>query len=244
MRGLVDGRVVPALPRILEAAQAHRPTVDSAGVRLDDYSDAVRNLLELVRSDFFGQWPAERVEELTRRMAAAVETQNGREVGKVFKEVLGVDLFKAEPWLNGEVEAFVTANVSLIQSLSSSYFDRIEQTVLTAARTGLSWHEVAGDLRSAYGASRARAELIARDQIGKFNGQLSMLRQSGAGVTRYTWRTARDERVRASHRRMEGRVCLWSERPLVGSRHVHPGEDFQCRCYAEPVLEDLLDGDD
>jgi uncharacterized protein with gpF-like domain len=82
---------------------------------------------------------------------------------------------------------------------------------------------------------------------------LTQLRQTELGVSKYIWRTSRDERVRESHRAMEGRTAVWDD-PAVylddeGDRHprsgiggveLHPGEDFQCRCFAEPVLEDLL----
>lgn len=46
----------------------------------------------------------------------------------------------------------------------------------------------------------------------------------------YTWRTARDERVRSSHAANEGRIFAWNDPPTVG----HPGSQHNCRCWAEP----------
>ena len=47
----------------------------------------------------------------------------------------------------------------------------------------------------------------------------------------YTWRTVGDGKVRGTHRLREGRRFLWDDPPEGG----HPGEDFGCRCWAEPL---------
>lgn len=46
----------------------------------------------------------------------------------------------------------------------------------------------------------------------------------------YTWRTAKDERVRASHPANDGQVFAWNDPPSIG----HPGHERNCRCWAEP----------
>jgi uncharacterized protein with gpF-like domain len=59
-----------------------------------------------------------------------------------------------------------------------------------------------------------------------------------------------DERVRAAHRPMEGKVCKWDDetvyrnqdetawhaRSSIGGVELHPGEDYNCRCVAIAVL--------
>lgn len=47
----------------------------------------------------------------------------------------------------------------------------------------------------------------------------------------YIWRTQRDGDVRPSHAANEGRIFSWNNPPPTG----HPGEDYGCRCYAEPI---------
>lgn len=56
------------------------------------------------------------------------------------------------------------------------------------------------------------------------------LRQQEAGYTHYIWRTSGDGRVRSSHAANEGRIFAWGNPPSTG----HPGEDYGCRCRAEP----------
>lgn len=54
-------------------------------------------------------------------------------------------------------------------------------------------------------------------------------------TTHYIWRTSGDAKVRASHAANNGRIFAWDNRPITG----HPGEDFGCRCKAEPYYSDV-----
>ena len=83
--------------------------------------------------------------------------------------------------------------------------------------------------------SDSRAKLIARDQVAKLNGELTKERQTDLGVTGYIWRTVGDERVRDEHADNDGQFFTWDSPPSTGA----PGEDIQCRCWAEPVLPEL-----
>lgn len=49
-------------------------------------------------------------------------------------------------------------------------------------------------------------------------------------TTHYIWRTRGDNKVRASHAANNGKVFAWDSVPPTG----HPGEDYGCRCTAEP----------
>lgn len=104
--------------------------------------------------------------------------------------------------------------------------------------------------------TQSRARLIARDQINKLNGQLTRLRQMEAGVNKYIWRTVRDERVRSpAHANMEGKYCRWDDptvysddkgktwksRSTISGVKKHPGQDIQCRCFGEPVFEEIIE---
>ena len=64
------------------------------------------------------------------------------------------------------------------------------------------------------------------------------MRQKEAGVTEYIWQTAGDERVRPNHRSKDGKKFKWSNPPADTG---HPGQDYQCRCVAEPVLDDFFE---
>ncbi len=95
--------------------------------------------------------------------------------------------------------------------------------------------------------SKTRATLIATDQIQKLNSNLEQIRQQNNGISRYIWRTRRNARVREDHSRLEGCVFKWDQPPVTvrsgkrsGERN-HAGEDINCKCWAEPVVDDILE---
>lgn len=51
-------------------------------------------------------------------------------------------------------------------------------------------------------------------------------------TTHYIWRTRGDNKVRAAHAANNGRIFAWDNPPSTG----HPGEDYNCRCTAEPYF--------
>ncbi|MBY0406768.1 MAG: hypothetical protein K2Q01_03690 [Rickettsiales bacterium] len=59
---------------------------------------------------------------------------------------------------------------------------------------------------------------------------LDSYRQQAFGLTQYIWRTAGDDRVRPGHAAREGQLFTYGE-------DEEPGEDYGCRCAAEPALE-------
>lgn len=48
----------------------------------------------------------------------------------------------------------------------------------------------------------------------------------------YIWRTAGDEKVRTTHAQYNEKIRTWSNSP-------DPGDDFNCRCWAEPLSNSL-----
>ncbi len=52
-------------------------------------------------------------------------------------------------------------------------------------------------------------------------------------MLQYIWRTKGDKKTRMSHRMREGAVFSWENPPPGG----HPGEDFNCRCWAEELSQ-------
>src|SRR6185436_18478971 len=96
----------------------------------------------------------------------------------------------------------------------------------------------AKDIEERYGVSESKAKMLARDQVGKFNGELTRVRQGRLGVKSFIWRTSQDERVRDSHEEKEGETYEWENPPVDTGI---PGADYQCRCTAEPVIEDLAE---
>ena len=73
--------------------------------------------------------------------------------------------------------------------------------------------------------------------IRRYAEQLNArFQRAGLGVTEYIWRSSDDERVRSLHREYDDRRFSWDEPPDGG----HPGEGYNCRCFAEPVVTGVI----
>ncbi len=227
---LTNERLIAALPVLLERLQTE------AGHRQDDANDELQAILNGISVEFGRRLTEDEIRRVTRFVGSQVSGFNLNQNDKVLRTVLGVDVFRSEPWVQSQINSFVTQNAKLIKSLEGQYLKDIELIVMQGVRQGITAKEVSKTIRNRFGVTKSRSELIARDQIGKLNGQMTGIRQQDIGVKSYIWRTSLDERVRPSHVSLENKVFSWTKPPPEG----HPGEPINCRCYAEPVLEDLI----
>ena len=113
------------------------------------------------------------------------------------------------------------------------HFDRLTKIVQDAVHNGTRWEDLQASLAELDGVSQRRAEVIARDQVGKYNGVMTQQRSKSLGITHYFWRTVGDESVRPEHVARNGRRFAYDSPPSDGP----PGQPVQCRCYADPDLD-------
>jgi SPP1 gp7 family putative phage head morphogenesis protein len=149
-----------------------------------------------------------------------------------FIDVKRINVLKNEPWLKVKAEAWTAENVALIQSIPDTYFSEVAKAVTRAGAEGKRGREVSVLLRESLGIAERKADLIASDQIAKYQAALNQERQTRLGITQFKWRTSGDERVRDDHKILEGNIYDWDSPP----DGLAPGEDYNCRCTAEPVL--------
>lgn len=91
-----------------------------------------------------------------------------------------------------------------------------------------------------FNVSRRKAQFLARQETSLLMSKFHESRYKDAGVTKYIWSGAMDERERADHKALEGQVITWDSPPVVDrktGRRAHAGEDFGCRCVAVPVVD-------
>lgn len=226
--------IFPHLQDLIDQRNAQVKIADS---RADSWSDSVERLigaLELgINSD-----KTIVPETLTMNIGQKTSEWNDREWRKTLKKVMGIDLVQSEPWLTDTIASFSKQNVALIVSIKDKSVTDIEGMVQRGIAGGERNERIRQEIIDQFGITRSRASLIARDQISKLNGQLTQTRQESFGITKYRWRTSGDERVRETHRAHEGKIFSWDNPPFDTG---HPGQDYQCRCTAEPVFADLID---
>ncbi len=237
-RASIDKHMAPHFSSWLIRSQVARG--DSIIVRQDGVFDDIIASVNDVTVSLKSALTGPSAEELARDQALAINKQGQDDTTRMF-QAIGVDPMNYEPWLDHAVDAFVAENVGLIESLGSDYIDDVKQRVIAAVRTGQSTADLAADLAERYDVADSRAAFIARDQTSKFLGDLAKQRQTNLGITHYIWRGTLDQRERDSHREHEGKRYAWTDPPADTG---HPGEDFQCRCTAEPDFSEIVEGSD
>jgi len=248
-------------------------------IRKDSWIDEIRELLNTLRkkaTEFLGadgDTPESTIVwETILLIAGAVYTFNKKQWGKVTSAILGFEYFTDDGWWDDVFKAWSEENFNFFKDLTSDYINSINETVYRGIRNGMSYKEIMKDIRGIDHKvfSKKRAKLIARDQVGKLNGQITKKRMTEAGLNLYIWMTALDERVRGrpggrypkanpSHWLMENKLCKWdnnyvyaeiseiekgkiSWKPRTGKMpKAIPGEEIQCRCGATPYYSELID---
>lgn len=170
------------------------------------------------------------VEEAFDRMAGATVKNTA-----AVTELLGIKPKDLAANIQDRIKAAREENVLLVENAERVYAQQVRDIFMDPDNFGLRVEELTQKLVERGNVSESRAELIARDQTLKLLGAINEERQTSAGVDQYEWSTSNDDRVREEHEALQGDIIDWSSPPAVG----HPGEDFQCRCVAIPIIPEL-----
>jgi SPP1 gp7 family putative phage head morphogenesis protein len=132
----------------------------------------------------------------------------------------------------------VARNVDLIKKIKREHLDGIHGIVKNGLLRGESTKTINKKLMHATGVKESKAQLWADDQASKFFGETTRLKQTSAGIKGYIWRIL-GQGTRDYHAALEGTFHRWDDPPEV-NRHgeivkIHPGEDYRCKCWAEPA---------
>lgn len=257
---LFETMVIPYLNQISLSAQ-------SEGLVLkDSWDDQLEQLMTSFNLSLSQSQDLNKTKATIQLIGAQVNNQNSDELQRVIKQMFNIDMRSYEPWLKSTMSSFLKEGVSMVKDLSvkteKDLFSLIQREIKQGKRVeSIKKDIISGtDLKAGYFSSvKKRAELVARDQVGKLNGQLNRMRQKDLGINIYIWRTTEDERVRESHRVLDGKYCSWDDptvyadtleealsgkwksRNSIGAYIGDPGEDYQCRCNGEPVFETILE---
>lgn len=169
---------------------------------------------------------------------AAFKNSRGRKIYEALKKEMRGPIGNA-------VRHQININAEMIKSLPIDISKKVSQHILTQSQRGTRSSDIAEQIKRFFPEeSAANAKLIARTETSKASSALTRARSENMGIQWYIWRTSEDSRVRSSHKIMEGVLVKWNNPPspemLDGERsygHYHCGDIFNCRCYAEPVID-------
>ena len=104
---------------------------------------------------------------------------------------------------------------------------------------GASNKSISQYLQYNYKMTQKRSLFIARQESSLLLSEYSKQQYLNNGIKKYIWSTSNDERVRKLHRALNNTIQEFDNPPIDdinGKRH-NPGENFNCRCVAIPILE-------
>lgn len=229
------------LDPVLERAEARSTREDARDEFEGEDLKEIRRILARIKRRAASLFSEIGVAAELSNIAKQLDLWNREDVARY----LGIDVDKVAPSPE-ELTRFRRAAAGLIKDLTSTQADRIADLVTEAQTGGLRVETLRKRLVEEEGVASRRAELIARDQVLKANGELNKQRQQAAGVERYIWSAGADDRVRPMHRDLDGKTFRWDDPPVTnpqGDRN-HPGQDYQCRCGAIPLMPGDEEADD
>lgn len=217
----------------------------SSGNDRDKYNEQMR---DFQNSEPFNSF----VYSAVRRMVTPIAIQNMRTWRKAAKKatknpyLYRLLMREINNGLKNDINIQIEENANLIKTLPTDVAKKVTKDIEEMALKGMRASEIAKVIREQTDKhSRASAKLIARTEVSKTTTALTKARCDNLDLHWYVWRTAEDgDRVRKSHRIMEGVLVNWNEPPspeaLAGEKSVgnyHAGNIWNCRCYPEPLIE-------
>lgn len=127
-----------------------------------------------------------------------------------------------------------------IKNFTNKEIHELRQMVERNADAGARFDRLQAVIRARFDVSARKARFLAQQETSLFMAKYQQQRVGEAGVRRYRWSDSGDVRVRHDHRELNGRIFFYDSPPIVDratGRRANPGEDFQCRCVAEPILD-------
>lgn len=239
--------------------------------RKDAFSGAftaiITGLKDLKKKMFEGS-EGERKRFIVSGYGGKVSEFNQTQFQKIYNKILGMKYIVIEPWETEVINSWATNNYTLITSLSDEYIKKLNNLVSDGVLYGKSHTTIQKEIQSLNkNISKSRAKLIARDQVGSLQGMMTQRRMKDAGMIKYKWMTALDERVRQedprkrsklntypSHRDMENSINKWEDDTVYSKDNgkswkkrpapmqgAIPGSQISCRCTAVPWMDEIYE---
>lgn len=197
--------------------------------------------------------------------AEQLKAHEDKQFQKQLQNGIGVSFQTDASWWTDTKTTWAGNNYNLIVSNARNYVNQINNLAEQAVVNGWSPKQLQEQIKKASnGLSDKKCCLLARDQIGKLQGQVAEAQMEEIGLEMYIWDTSGDERVRGnpagkyptavpSHYVMDGLLCRWDDATVYSKDNgktwinrpanavkLHPGRDIQCRCVALAYIPELL----
>jgi len=177
-----------------------------------------------------------------KQFAARMSRHSRLQLDAMLRSAIGIPLDTLGPDVEANLDEWAALNVDRIVTMPETYFDRLRLDILDAFEGGMHPATLAEQFVKRYEMGEYQAERIARTELIKLGADLNRNRMMRVGVTRAKWRSVRDNRTSPDCAALDGTTFDLEKgvhRPdgsTVWPGSCHPN----CRCWSEPLLDDLL----
>ena len=129
-----------------------------------------------------------------------------------------------------------------VQDFTAKEIKELRQDVAKSAMAGNRYGAAIKSIQDSYGVSANKAKFLARQETSLLMTKFKQTRYEEAGVNEYKWGCVTGtpkHPVRPMHKALEGKIYKWSEPPVVDEKgnRKNPGQDYNCRCFARPIVK-------
>lgn len=139
-----------------------------------------------------------------------------------------------------------------IKNFTEKEIVELRKVVQDSIFAGNRYESLVKGIQSSYNVTARKAKFLARQETNLLLAKFKETRYTDAGVNEYIWgcvhmpkdKTPKQHtpgNVRYSHGILEGKMFRWSSPPVTTApgepeRRNNPGQDYNCRCFARPVI--------
>lgn len=131
-----------------------------------------------------------------------------------------------------------------VQNWTAEEIVKLRKEMQETVFTGNRYESAVKTIQKSYGVSQNKAKFLARQETNLLMAKFKETRYQDAGIDEYKWGCvagSKNHPVRPWHKALEGKIFKFDNPPITTKpgtpiRRNNPGEDYNCRCFAIPVV--------
>lgn len=229
---LVNGRFVldrHEIPLVLRTA------IDQAQRESRDAHKAALALLAAIGANAMLAPSGIRAEDVVKGLVKDLDHEMGASVAGVNS----ITLPESEGLRDSMTDRLRLSTDRAVRDFTLEETERLRALVQANLDSGASLVRLTDIIQAEFGVTQRKARFLAEQETSLAIAQYREERYRAVGSTTYIWQTVEDEKVRHGHAILNKRVFSWDNPPITDpatGRRCHPGQDFNCRCTAIPLI--------
>lgn len=131
-----------------------------------------------------------------------------------------------------------------VKDFTAQEIVKLREQIQKSVFAGNRYESAIATIRKSFAVTMNKAKFLARQETGLLMAKFTESRYQAAGVSEYKWGCVAGSKlhpVRPAHKALEGKIFSWDNPPITSApnepvRRNNPKQDYNCRCYAIPIV--------